>query len=399
MKRIAVALLAFAAMTGAAQAAPSACAVLQRAVAQSPPGPVFLPSFPKEADGSLHNTAFLYDNAVAIVALVGCGDAKDAARIGDAMLIALDHDRYWHDGRLRNGYAAGHADMPVKLAGWWDNKQNLWVEDGYQVGSDSGNMAWAMLALLSLNNAKYRSGAIRIAHWVDTQFDMRQPQGFMGGTFGDQPKPQPNRWKSTEHNTDLTAAFTRVSTATGDAHWRDRAGVASAFVAAMWNPKCGCFDAGMAEDSKARNTALALDAQLWPLLAILAARGHADAALATVKQRLSLQGGLSYGETRDGVWTEGTEQAALVMKLMGRTKDAAVLSAAAEKNRAPDGWYFAADTKTSTGFDLQTDLKQHRAYFRIPALARTRMGRTGRAGFQSVHGHARASLNHPLTPF
>lgn len=386
MKRLVAVLFACAAMSGASQAAPSACEVLRTAVEQSPPGPIFLPSFPEEKDGALANTAFLYDNAVATVALAGCGDAKDAARIGDAMLVALDHDRYWHDGRLRNGYAAGPADNPVKLAGWWDKKQNRWVEDQYQVGTDTGNMAWAMLALLSLNNAKYRSGAIRIAHWVDTQFDARTPQGFMGGTFGDQPKLASNRWKSTEHNTDLTAAFTQLAAATSDKHWRDRANIASAFALAMWNPTCGCFDAGMAEDSDARNTTLALDAQLWPLLAILAARSHADAVLATVKQRLGLKGGLSYGETRDGVWTEGTEQAALVMKLMRRTKEAATLSAAAEKNLTPDGWYFAADTKTSTGFDLQTDLKQHRAYFRIPALAPLAWAALAEAGFNPFTG-------------
>jgi hypothetical protein len=386
MKRLSAALFALTAMCGVAQAAPSACDTLRNAIQQSPPGPVFLPSFPQEKDGPLHNTAFLYDNAVATVALVGCGDAKDAARIGDAMLVALDHDRFWHDGRLRNGYAAGHADNPVKLAGWWDAKQNRWIEDQYQVGSDSGNMAWAMLALLSLKEAKYRSGAIRIAHWVDMNFDKRSPQGFMGGTFGDQPKPTANRWKSTEHNTDLAAAFTRLANVTKDRHWAGRAKIAAAFVTEMWNAQCDCFDAGMAEDSNARNTTLALDAQLWPLLAIPAARRHADAALATVSKRLSLRGGLSYGETRDGVWTEGTEQAALVMRLLGRGKDAGALMVAGEKNRAPDGFYFAADTKTSTGFDLQTDMKQHRAYFRIPALAPLAWAALAQRGFNPFTG-------------
>ena len=95
---------------------------------------------------------------------------------------------------------------------------------------------------------------------------------------------------------------------------------------------------------------------------------------------------MSYGETRDGVWTEGTEQAVLVMKFVGRTKDAATLSAAAEKNRAPDGWYFAADTKTSTGFDLQTDLKQRRAYFRIPALAPLAWAALAEQGFNPLTG-------------
>jgi hypothetical protein len=247
-------------------------------------------------------------------------------------------------------------------------------------------MAWAMLALLSLNKAQYRSGAIRIAHWVDTQLDPRAPPGFMGGSFGDQPKPVANRWKSTEHNTDIAAAFAQLAVATGDAHWRDRARAASGFVSAMWNAKCGCFDAGMAEDSNARNVTLALDAQLWPLLAIPAARQHADVALATVKQRLSLRGGLSYGETREGVWTEGTEQAALAMRLLGREKEARVLMAAGQKDRAPGGFYFAADTKTSTGFDLQTDLSQHRAYFRIPALAPLAWAALAQTGFNPFTG-------------
>jgi hypothetical protein len=386
MKRLSAALFAFAAMCGAAQAAPSACDVLRNAVEQAPPGPVFLPSFPQEKDGPLHNTAFLYDNAVAAVALVGCGEAKGAARIGDAMLVALDHDRYWHDGRLRNGYAAGHADNPVKLAGWWDAKQNRWVEDQYQVGSDTGNMAWAMLALLSLKEAKYRSGAIRIAHWVDTQFDIRAPQGFMGGTFGDQPKPTLNRWKSTEHNTDLAAAFTRLANATKDTRWADRAKIASAFVTTMWNVQCGCFDAGMAEGSKARNTTLALDAQVWPLLVLPSNDARRVAILKTLQQRFALAGGMAYSTQKDGVWTEGTLQTALMMKLLGKFARADALMAAAEKNRAPDGFYLAADTKTSTGFDLQTDLKQHRAYFPIPALAPLAWAALAQRGFNPFTG-------------
>ncbi|MBS0273206.1 MAG: hypothetical protein JSR55_02130 [Proteobacteria bacterium] len=359
---------------------------MRNAVAQSPSGPVFLPSFPQEKDGPLHNTAFLYDNAVATIALVGCGNAKEATRIGDAMLAALDHDRYWHDGRLRNGYAAGHADNPVKLAGWWDKKQNRWVEDQYQAGSDTGNMAWAMLALLSLKEAKYRSGAIRIAHWVDTQFDARPPQGFMGGTFGDQPKPTRNRWKSTEHNTDLAAAFTQLADVTKDVHWQDRAKTASAFVAAMWDEKCGCFDAGMAEDSKAHNTTLALDAQIWPLLALPRDAARRAAILKMLQQSFTTNGGMAYSAQKDGVWTEGTLQAVLLMKLLGKPAQAIALMAAAQKNRTPDGWYRAADRKTSTGFDLQTDLKQHRAYFPIPALAPLAWAALAEQGFNPFIG-------------
>src|SRR5258705_10544825 len=51
--------------------------------------------------------------------------------------MAIDKDRTWHDGRLRNAYAAGVVtSSSAKLPGWWDNTQNKWLEDRYQVGSD-----------------------------------------------------------------------------------------------------------------------------------------------------------------------------------------------------------------------------------------------------------------------
>jgi hypothetical protein len=53
--------------------------------------------------GPLQGAAFLYDKAVAAIAPVACDKPKDAAQIGDAILAALERDRYWHDARLRNG--------------------------------------------------------------------------------------------------------------------------------------------------------------------------------------------------------------------------------------------------------------------------------------------------------
>ena len=76
-------------------------------MAAQPAGAVLLASYPSERSGALSQAAFTYDNAVAAIALVACGQIDQARRIGDALLLALDHDRYWHDGRLRNGYAAG----------------------------------------------------------------------------------------------------------------------------------------------------------------------------------------------------------------------------------------------------------------------------------------------------
>jgi hypothetical protein len=98
----------------------SACGYLAGLIDKAPPGPLFLPSYPTVESGPLHGAAYLYDNAVAAIALVGCGERDKARRIGAAILWAIDNDRTWHDGRLRNAYAAGVvASGSAKLPGWW----------------------------------------------------------------------------------------------------------------------------------------------------------------------------------------------------------------------------------------------------------------------------------------
>jgi hypothetical protein len=95
----------------------SACGYLAGLIDKAPPGPLFLPSYPTVESGPLHGAAYLYDNAVAAIALVGCGEQDKAYRIGSAILWAIDNDRTWHDGRLRNAYAAGVvANGPVKIS-------------------------------------------------------------------------------------------------------------------------------------------------------------------------------------------------------------------------------------------------------------------------------------------
>src|SRR5579862_4116352 len=181
-------------------AAPTACSYLTQTMRAQPLGPVLLASYPTEQAGALHAAAFTYDNAVTAIALVACGQTAQSQRIADALLFALDHDRFWHDGRLRNGYAAGTlgASAP-KLAGWWDASTRRWLEDGYQAGSDSGNMAWAMLALLTehanTGDSRYRDGALRLARWVEGRLDTRGAGGFTGGDFGHEPDPQQQTWK------------------------------------------------------------------------------------------------------------------------------------------------------------------------------------------------------------
>ena len=366
----------------------SACGYLTGLIDKEPPsGPLFLPSYPTVESGPLHGAAYLYDNAVAAVALVGCGEQDKAYRIGEAILWAIDNDRIWHDGRLRNAYAAGVvANGPVKLPGWWDNTQNKWLEDRYQVGSDNGNMAWAMLALLSINDvstgSRFRDGAARLGTWVAQWADTRGTGGFTGGTFGHEPTPEVRTWKSTEHNTDLAAAFGLLAIRTGDSRWRDMATAAEHFVNTMWDPACACFAAGTAEDGVTRNPIVALDAQVWPLTALPGAAKKFASAITTAEQRMSVDQGFSYGEDRDGVWTEGTGQMALLMELLGRTGKAKSLIAVIESQRSPDGGFYATSVRElPTGFVLDTDPTKPRLYFRLPHLGAASWAALAERGF------------------
>jgi hypothetical protein len=97
--------------------AQSTCQALQSASATVPgDGPMLLPSYPSLAAGSdqlraLQQVAFVYDNALAGIALTACGQPAQARRIADALLLASAHDPSFKDGRLRNAY------RPARLLG------------------------------------------------------------------------------------------------------------------------------------------------------------------------------------------------------------------------------------------------------------------------------------------
>ncbi len=160
-----------------------------------------------------------------------------------------------------------------------------------------------MLALLGLHQAgagdKYLRGALRLAAYAERSF---AAPGFTGGTFGGEPKPQANSWKSTEHNIDLAAAFARLADATHDPHWAMRAAQASA-----WSPRCGMgvlSPPAPGLDGRTPNRFLALDAQLWPLLALPGGVARYGAALKTARAKMWAGDGFTYSETGKAVWTK-----------------------------------------------------------------------------------------------
>ncbi|HLO78769.1 MAG TPA: hypothetical protein VK196_20115, partial [Magnetospirillum sp.] len=204
-----MAMLTTTAVTAAAEPVTTrGCAALAARVAAAGGGPVFLASYDEVADEpALNGAAFTYDNALAAIALVACGDIPHARQVGDALLAAATIDRADPHGRLRNAYRAGPVGGLPLPHGWWDAKGGHWAEDPMQVGTATGNVAWAGLALLHLAQAtgedRYRKGAAVLAQWAEVQAWDRLWGGFTGGIHGDGAGTLRLGWKSTEHNVDV----------------------------------------------------------------------------------------------------------------------------------------------------------------------------------------------------
>ncbi len=310
--------------------------------------------------------AYVYDNAVVGLALLAIGDTQAAARIGDALAQAQNQDRFFHDGRLRNAYRAGPAPTQghYPLAGWWDDAQSRWLEDGYQVGTATGVLAWAMLLWIGLGKT-HHAPAARAADFIEA--NLRGPRGYTGGFLGFEPTPQRVAWVSTEHNIDLASAFAALGRTEAAAHAGD-------FVASMWQPAEGRFAIGLRPDGTL-NDASAIDANLWPLLA-KGAQPDWNRAIPWVLAKHGLPPGpdaegVDFNTDRDGIWLEGTAITALACKRA--SLPATRLMATLRANTSPGGLIYASSIlQLTTG--LSTGLDEHAAdfmYFRRPHIAPT----------------------------
>ena len=384
----------------AEEVASRACSALSsRVAAVSGDGPVFLRSFDAGSGEGPNpepalNGAFTYDNALAVIALRACGDLAAARRIGDALLAASEEDRTGDAGRLRNAYRAGPVKQtPVPPMGWWSTAENRWDEDPYQVGSATGNLAWAALALLTLADATkesdYVDGAARIATWAaKASFDDRAPAGFTGGLYGYDDAPQPLTWKSTEHNVDLAAVFAWLARLQPETDWSAQAGRARDFVAALWDPALGRFWVGTLPDGTSINRAYSgLDAELWPFL-LADASPEWQGALAYVERNHAVRPGFDFNDDRDGVWWEGTAQAALVYRALGRNKDADRLLKAIGRRFSSGGLLWATDAaRITTGLALSpTSTTDDFYYFRLPHLGATAWAALAARGWNPFTG-------------
>lgn len=379
----------------AAASADAGCDVLARRVDAVPgQGPAFLLSFDGAEDAALRTAAFTYDNALAAIALVACGEVPQARRIGEALVLAATADRAGPAGRLRNAYRAGPQEAPPPPNGWWDAGRGQWLEDDYQVGTATGNVAWAALALLTLHQetgeARFRNAAVRLGAWVlEHARDARPPAGFTGGIFGGEALPRPLTWKSTEHNVDLDAVFRWLARAGAPGDWLAHADTARAFVTAMWED--GRFLTGTAPDGVTPNRATSgLDAQLWPQL-LPDAPAEWRQAVARAGESHGVPGGYSFNDDRDGLWTEGTAQAALVHRHLGDEATAARLLATVTAQRTPGGALLATpQARLRTGLAIGPDSTEADFfYYPLPHLGATAWGVLAGRGWNPFTGARR----------
>ena len=178
--------------------------------------------------------------------------------LANALVEAQRHDRTFHDGRLRNAYAGGELIDPAlgvaRPPGRWDERSGRFLKDTYAVGSDTGNLAWAAIALVQAHallprrdGDPYITAAVDLADWIVNNTRVNDALGgFSAGYEGfevEAGKPEGQdklTYRSTEHNIDLVALFDLMTDHFGrnserGQAWATQGAHARKFVEAMYH--------------------------------------------------------------------------------------------------------------------------------------------------------------------
>lgn len=235
----------------------------------------------------LGSTAFVYDNALAILAYLNRGRRDDVARamlLGDSFLYAQTHDGTYSDGRLRQAYWVGPFTLPIATNDSYfvrkDGSVNLVGAPWFFVGSSVSDMSWVGIALARLfartGKSRYLEGSLRLGRWiVDNAFDTFGLGGYSFGVDGNNQRL--SLMKLTEHNVDVYGFFTNLlAPLTGEARWMNRGRHALEFIERMWNADDGFFYTG-SNDGKTIDTAVVLEEVQSESYLSLLDRRYADA--------------------------------------------------------------------------------------------------------------------------
>ncbi|OGF58663.1 MAG: hypothetical protein A2Y62_03925 [Candidatus Fischerbacteria bacterium RBG_13_37_8] len=325
----------------------------------------------QDFDMIMRNAAFTYDNSVALIAFLASGDLKRARLIADALVYAQKHDRYFEDNRIRNAYQGGDLILwpgwipngkinTARMPGWYDKCQEKWLEDEYQVSTATGNVAWAMLALIAFYEVagenQYLDAVRDFGQWVESNCrDARGNGGYTGGFQGwEKPGQIKLMYKSTEHNIDLYSAFRKLYFITGEKKWYERALHARKFFLSMWDKNDGKFWIGTLDDGTTINkSVIPVDVQAWALLALGTESLKYIKALTYAENHLKVGNGFDFNQDCDGIWLEGTAQMAAAYYYVGQTEKGDLLVSFLRGMQDASGGFPAANKDgLTTGLDL-----------------------------------------------
>ncbi len=308
--------------------AAAALSVLKNRLAQAKAtaggNPVLIRSYDTD-DIHLSNSAYTYDNALAAMAFISSGEKAEAEEILDAFVYVTENDRY-KPGRIRNAYAADtvyyyNGGDSVKLPGWWDSSANLWREDQTQVGCNVGNTSYAALAMLQYGSAygsgKYLETAKTLMDWVITECTDTK-DGFTSGIerWPENGDVTVLKYKSTENNIDAYSAFKQLYAVTGEQKYKDASDSALRFIKSMYDSDKGLFYVGTFDNGSINKSVIALDAQVWGVMALGDQFAPYTAALNIADGMKLPDGGYPFYtvNANGGWWTEGTAFTALMQR-------------------------------------------------------------------------------------
>lgn len=291
-------------------------------------------------------------------------DRERAKLIVDTLVNAQQRDRFYQDSRLRNAYKGGKFDPEASyylLPGSYDESTKSWQESEFDVSTHTGNVAWAMLALLgyyeSYGGKEYLASAIALGEWVEQHCrDERGAGGYLGGFKGWEPQPERLNYKSTEHNLDLYAAFARLYLLTKNSVWQERANRAKEFVFAMWDADEDKFWTGTEDDGVTiYREVIPVDAQAWTPLALKDLARPYWQCLDYAERNHRVEAGFDFNQDRDGVWYEGTAQMALAYQETGQPEQAKQVLAMLAAGKVPSGGMPTTNRETLTTGFVQPD--------------------------------------------
>ncbi|MDR1335269.1 MAG: T9SS type A sorting domain-containing protein, partial [Tannerella sp.] len=313
--------------------------------------PLFLRSYgilPVSDERSfINNFAYTYDNALLAIAMVKSGHVAYARQVADALAYCVMNDRYYEPGPIRNAYANG---SPVSFPGWlsprggefamlpgfYNTAAAVWYEDRYAVSINTGVMAWAIEALLTVydeaGTPDYLNASTVMADYILNNYGTNDPLGgFTGGEEGWEGQTEKLTYKSTEHNIDLISAFMHLYQAVKETKPQDAekylaaAREARDFVLAVYED--GCFYTGTGTDGITVNREnKPLDTNTWAILTLMddreaSGRWDPEEVYDFIGKTFTVSQGVDYNQDKDGIWNEGTAQLAVSAARLGKTAE------------------------------------------------------------------------------